>query len=370
MTRQQQPMPPESSGLPSTDRFRHNVLLVVIAAALLATLIGWFVQGVRAPVSPNLSAVMAVTTAVLSVLLIAAWTKLLPQRVLELCCLLYTVGICVACMALRMYSQKFGAGIQITSLYLWIPLVYVFAFMLTSHKTGLMLSLAILALFVVVSLPYLVFHLDGVYANLTVQLHLLSAIMITMLYFFSSYQHRLRLAQETVGELAHLSNTDELTELPNRRHMAMMIDAELARLAQGGQPFALMLFDIDHFKAINDRSGHGAGDAVLVAVAAHGVEVIHGLGTLGRWGGDEFLALVRGANREDAVRMGDALCAYVASSTIADDRPVTISCGVTIAKRDDTINSMLQRADAALYAAKRDGRNRAASIVEEEKTGD
>lgn len=333
--------------------------MVVIAAGLLGTIGAWSMLGARGVLSPSLVMVQAVTTGVLSVLLLAAWRKVLPQRVLELCCLLYIVVVCVACMVLRMYGGSYGAGIQLEPLYVWIPLVFVFAFMLTSHKQGLALSLAILGLFVIVTLPYLVLHIDGHYANLTVQLHVASAVMIAALYFFSSYQHRLRLAQVTVKELAHLSNTDDLTNLSNRRHMVIVLEAELARVAGGGRGFAVMLFDIDHFKAVNDRFGHAAGDAALIALTTRAAEVIHGLGILGRWGGDEFLALVQDAGAEDALRMAEALCAYVASSPLSGDRPVTISCGVTVAKRGDDIDSMLQRADAALYAAKQGGRNRA-----------
>lgn len=338
--------------------------MMVIVAGLLGTLGGWYVLGVQGALSPSLIAVQGVTAVVLSVLLVAAWWKWLPQRVLELCCLLYIVCVCVACMGLRMYSPEYGAGIQLEPLYIWMPLVYVFAFMLTRHKTGLVVSLAILGLFVGVSLPYLVLHLDGRYANLTMQLHISSAVMIATLYFFSSYQYRLRQAQVTLDRLARLSNTDELTGLPNRRNMAEVVGAELARFAEGGSSFAVILFDIDHFKEVNDRHGHGAGDEALVALAARAAEVIRDMGALGRWGGDEFVALIRDMQAGDAVRMAEALCAYVAATPIAGDRSVTISCGVTVARSHDSIDGLLQRADAALYAAKHAGRNRVETVNE------
>jgi diguanylate cyclase (GGDEF)-like protein len=347
---------------PPIDQFRRTVLQVIIAASLLATLGGWYALQARGPLAPALVTVQVVTTVVLSTLFIVAWLRLLPQRVIELCCLLYIVGVCVACMGLRMYSQRYGAGIHLEPLYLWIPLVYVFAFMLTSYRAGLILSLAIFALFVGTSLPYLVHDLAGRYANFTLQLHFASAVLIATLYFFSSYQHRLRLAQATVDQLAHLSDTDDLTGLPNRRHMARAVHTKLAD--GGGAGFAVMLFDIDRFKEINDELGHGAGDATLVALAARVTQAFRGEDSLGRWGGDEFLALVHGVGPDDAVRRANALCSHVASSPLVGGRQVTISCGVAVVRQDDNIDSLLRRADAALYAAKRAGRNRAEGMLE------
>jgi diguanylate cyclase (GGDEF)-like protein len=263
-----------------------------------------------------------------------------------------------------MYSPRYGAIVDLEPLYLWIPVVYVFAFMLTSPRAGLGISLGIFALLLCVSLPYLVRHVDGRYANLIVQLHVVSAAMIATLYGFASYQRRLRLVQVKTGQLARLSSTDELTRLPNRRHMASLLEGELVRFAKGGRGFAVMLFDIDHFKLVNDRFGHGAGDAALVALAARATEVFLGMGALGRWGGDEFMALVPDMGPVDAKRVADALCAQVASSPLPGGRSITISCGVAVAGPHDNIDSLLQRANAALYAAKHSGRGRAEGFLE------
>jgi diguanylate cyclase (GGDEF)-like protein len=357
-------MHPENPPPPSADRFRRSVLLVIIAVSVLGTLGGWYIMAARGLLSPVLQRVQMVSLVVLLLLFLAAWWKLLPQRFLELSCLVFAAFVCLACMALRMYSPRYGANIDLEPLYLWIPVVYVFAFMLTNHRTGLLVSLGIFGMFLCVSLPYLVQHLDGRYGNFTVQLHVVSAAMIATLYFFSSYQHRLRLVQVEADQLARLSNTDELTRLANRRHMASLLEAELARFTGGGKGFAVMLFDVDHFKLVNDRFGHGAGDAVLVALAVRTTEVFLGMGALGRWGGDEFMALVPDIDPADAKRVADALCAQVAATKLPGGHSITISCGVAVADRHDNIDSLLQRADAALYAAKRAGRDRAESFPE------
>lgn len=353
----------------SADRFRRTVLQVVIATSLLATLLAWYFERLQGVSSPVWSTVQAVTAVVLSLLLVVTSFKLLPQRVVELGCVVCIVGVCAVCMALGMYVYGSDAGTYLQPLYLWIPLVYVFAFMLVSHRAGLVLSVLIFALFVGISLPYLLHDLHGRYVNFTVQLHVASAVMIAMLYFFSSYQHRLRLAEAKVGKLAQMSTTDDLTQLPNRRHMATVLEGDLAGLKRGGSGFAVVLFDIDQFKSINDQYGHGVGDAALVTLAARAAEVFRGMGELGRWGGDEFVALVRNISFGDASRMASALCVHVAAEPMRGGRPLTVSCGVTAATRGDSIDSLLQRADAALYAAKHAGRNRAESLAAAVRTG-
>ncbi len=349
---------------PALDGFKRAVLLSIIGLGVVSTVIAWWVMGARGQVSPALHWVHVASTLVLSALFLASWRRWLPQHMVELCCLLFGVGVCAVCMALRMYSPAYGAGIDLQPLYLWIPIMYVFAFTVADSKTSLAISLGIMALFVGVSLPYLVRDINAPYANFTLQLHVVSAVLIAALYFFSSYQRRLQVAQLAVDQLAHLSSTDELTKLPNRRRMAAVIGAELAQSAHGGAGFAVVLFDIDHFKAINDRCGHGVGDEALRALATRAIQRVGDADVLGRWGGDEFVVLLRGIGAAQASRLADALCVHVAAEPLFASQRVAISCGMTVACDGDSIDSLLQRADAALYAAKRAGRNRAESVLE------
>ncbi|WP_146030592.1 hypothetical protein [Castellaniella caeni] len=169
-------------------------------------------MGLHGALTPALSWVQGGTAVVLSGLLVTTWWRLLPQRAIELGCLVFAVLVFAVCMALGMYWPAHGAGIRLPPLYLWIPVVYVFAFTLTDHRTGLFVSLAILLLLMGVSLPYLLQGAQAEYGNLTLQLHFVSAVLIAALYDFSSYQHRLAFAQFTLDWLAQLSNTDELTK--------------------------------------------------------------------------------------------------------------------------------------------------------------
>lgn len=334
-------------------------MLAIIVMAELGTLAAWALMASHRQASPALVGLWATTGLYLPVLFIVTWWRLVPQRVVDLACLLFMVGICGVWMALCLYSREYNAAIYIEPLYLWILVVYPFAFALAGRRSSLLISLAVLAVFVGISLPYVVHDPGARFANFTIQLHVVSAALIAALYFLSSYQHRLRLAEVTVERLAELSNTDELTRLPNRRRMASVISAELARMAAGGHGFAVMLFDIDHFKGINDRWGHGAGDAVLVALAARARDVLRSSDTIGRWGGDEFVVVLPAMGAEAAAGKAQALCDHVAAQALVAGHPFTISCGAVVAKPGDDGDSLLRRADRALYAAKQNGRNRA-----------
>lgn len=342
----------------ASDPFKRRMMLAIIALAEVGTLCAWAIMA-RRQVPGIEVGIWGTTTAYLAGLFVVTWRRWLSQLVVDLACLVFMAGLCGAWMALCLYSPRYSAPIYIEPLYLWILVIHVFAFALAGHRISLAVSLVVFALFLGISLPYLVQHTGARYANFTIQLHVVSAVLIAALYFFSSYQHRLRLAQVTVEQLAELSNTDDLTRLPNRRRMAAVISAGLARVTAAGPAFAVMLIDIDQFKTINDRYGHAAGDEALVALASRAREVLRGGDTIGRWGGDEFVVVLPGMGAEAAAGKADALCRHVAAQALAAGQPFTISCGAAVATPGDDCDSLLRRADRALYAAKQNGRNRA-----------
>jgi diguanylate cyclase (GGDEF)-like protein len=157
-----------------------------------------------------------------------------------------------------------------------------------------------------------------------------------------------------------LALTDELTGAPNRRAILDLLGARLD--ARDAAPLGLMIFDIDHFKTINDQRGHDVGDAVLRKVVDVARATLAGDGTLGRIGGEEFLVVLSGGDENSASIVGERLRAAI-EALVVDDRdirlPVSISLGGTIAKPGvDRVEDALKRADLALYRAKEAGRNR------------
>lgn len=158
-------------------------------------------------------------------------------------------------------------------------------------------------------------------------------------------------------ELAHAASTDPLTGLPNRR----VFDAALERLLASGGPGCVAIFDLDHFKAVNDRFGHEGGDRVLTSFAATARSVLRDGDLVARLGGEEFGVLLPGAGREQA----RAVCERLRLATSAEPVPlaggparVTASAGLAEVRSGATAAGLLRAADEALYRAKTSGRDR------------
>ncbi len=162
--------------------------------------------------------------------------------------------------------------------------------------------------------------------------------------------------------LEHMATRDELTGLPNRRGIQELIEREHARAQRHRRPYSVLLCDLDRFKLINDNYGHGAGDQVLSRIASQAPSALRDGDAVGRWGGEEFLCLLVDTDREEAMQVAERLRTHVASTmhlTDALEIQTTISVGVATYPEDgDRIDTLLSCADAALYEAKRAGRNR------------
>ncbi|WP_104947703.1 diguanylate cyclase [Chromobacterium vaccinii] len=169
--------------------------------------------------------------------------------------------------------------------------------------------------------------------------------------------------QRLIDELTEVSRIDFLTGIANRRAFTQTADAEIARASRAGESATLILFDIDHFKRVNDQHGHDSGDAVLVHVAAIIERICREDDLAGRYGGEEFVVLASHGNASSGETLAERLRAGIAESPCSlpsgQKLAVTASFGVaTLDNAAPTLESLLQAADRALYAAKRQGRNR------------
>lgn len=159
--------------------------------------------------------------------------------------------------------------------------------------------------------------------------------------------------------LRRLAMTDDLTGLPNRRGILDALERGLAAHREDGRPLAIAVFDIDHFKRINDAHGHHGGDRVLEAVAAVARARTPQGGSVGRLGGEEFLMVLPGVAAEEAHDVAETLRRAVAADAgPGGERRVTISLGVAAVQPGESSEALLRRADDALYRAKREGRDR------------
>ena len=152
---------------------------------------------------------------------------------------------------------------------------------------------------------------------------------------------------------------DGLTGLYNRKEIQSQIEDALSRIEK--EQFSLVMLDIDNFKQVNDTYGHQEGDTVIVALAdilrnrriGHKQNV-----SSGRWGGEEFMVLLRGTDADSAAYIADLLRESFANTSFKEIRPQTVSLGVTQARQEDTVDSLCTRVDMALYRAKKNGKNR------------
>jgi len=179
-------------------------------------------------------------------------------------------------------------------------------------------------------------------------------------------QGELQTMRITLADAQHAADIDSLTDLPNRRAFKRALDVMLMHAKDEASPLNVAFCDIDHFKSINDRFGHAAGDRVLSYVATTLRRDLSGMGTVARFGGEEFVVAMPGVALTDAHGALDACReALSARNLIATENgatigSVTFSAGLTAWKFGDDTAALLRRADEALYKAKDAGRNRVA----------
>ncbi len=163
-------------------------------------------------------------------------------------------------------------------------------------------------------------------------------------------------------QLRRVAETDALTQAASRSSLEQRARLDIVRCAQQRHPLAVIVFDIDHFKAINDRYGHAVGDQALKHVCAIAQQALRPTDMLGRFGGDEFVALLPGNDRAAAMAIAERIRLHVQESKLEGIHTITASFGVAEMDLPDTYDSIFDRADRALYQAKQDGRNRSAFL--------
>jgi diguanylate cyclase (GGDEF)-like protein/PAS domain S-box-containing protein len=159
------------------------------------------------------------------------------------------------------------------------------------------------------------------------------------------------------NEIHLLATTDSLTGIVNRREFTSLLENELARTQRYGTTLSLVMYDLDHFKQINDTHGHDAGDHVLRTVTDLVKNSIRGIDIDARWGGEEFMILMPQSDILAAANAAEKLRAVISSHRFDKIGLVTASFGVAEIASHDNIDSLFKRVDDALYKAKRKGRN-------------
>ncbi len=185
-------------------------------------------------------------------------------------------------------------------------------------------------------------------------------------YMLSSAIYPLRNAIE-YQRAVEMAQFDALTGVHNRHSFDGVVNQEMCRSRRHGAPLTMMVIDLDHFKNINDTYGHHNGDLVLKATAKRICDALRTSDHLFRFGGEEFVVLLTDTEMEDADVVAERIHKNISSATVAGSEgpiSVTASIGVTQFDREDTQYTLFDRADKALYTAKREGRNMVVQSVE------
>ncbi len=176
--------------------------------------------------------------------------------------------------------------------------------------------------------------------------------------------HLQRELQGAHDQLAQLASLDSLTEIANRRAIDGILGHEVRRAQRYGRRLSVLFFDIDHFKRVNDRWGHPVGDQALKEFAAIAGAGLRPADALGRWGGEEFLAVLPETGRAEAMQTAERIRVEVERHRFSYENDARLTCSIGVSSYEDDVadpSTLLDRADAAMYAAKRSGRNRVAA---------
>jgi len=341
------------------EQQKRRLLLVALPVASAAALLEWLLHKGSGQEPPGFLLGGAALTLLLALLL---WRRRRSLRFVET---VLTAGVAVGLFALLYLGLQPGDSLalqRLASLSPWVSVSLVGLLLVIGTRraawvgTGIYLGLLAMGLIRLFragpegARPILLGPLA--------QFYLANAVLLWLLYAWSGIQHQYHKTRQIAQSMANLAHTDPLLGIPNRRQMQALIEQEIRCAEEGGQPATMIMFDVDRFKQVNDIYGHETGDAALRAVATTVRQALRSTDQVGRWGGDEFIVLVRVNETAQAYQLAQRIGEAVHQKLSERFLRVTISLGVAAYRPGDTVASWVSRADAALYRAKESGRNR------------
>lgn len=343
--------------LPGAEALRRRLYLAATALGSAVLVSVWVLQLRQGTAEPFVRfgyPAMLVMCGWAAVWLLQGRSLLLAERVVFL---VNAVAI-LAQLGLGLVTPQ-TPGVDLTSPAYWMLVaVSILSYLIYSTRGGLWFSAGFYL--VGVALPWAALALRGEGPGdqpALARVQLTCGAVLLLVYSLAWYRERFMFEHGQRLILEKLANTDPLTGLLNRRALYAAVGKLLEDVRQG-ESGALILFDLDHFKRVNDAFGHNAGDQVLIGTAELCRGTLRGSDSLGRWGGEEFLIVLPGVTASQAECVAERLRRLVEACTFAEVGRVTASFGVTTCLPGDDLRRCLARADAALYRAKAAGRNR------------
>jgi diguanylate cyclase len=344
---------------------KRRIYLWALLAGVLALLVGWIPKYFSGMLTAYEQIIFPAATVLCLALLIALWRT---TRVLVL--VEWSLFLVTDISLLSKLQEIMQSSVTVldpdhssafSDLLYWFPLVYVLAFLIFNSRRQLLIgSLIFFALSVVVGLVHTI---PQVWLGESAEFYLLLRFYLANVAYIILLMVGVRLNEQyirvyTVAEtMTHLANTDALMQISNRRELETTINREINRATRHNQPLSAVLFDLDHFKHVNDNYGHQVGDSVLQETAHLVQTTLRISDFLGRWGGEEFLVIAPQTDSTQANGLAERLRNAIAIHPHEQAGKVTASFGVAQYYAGESPERWIKRADEALYTAKQSGRN-------------
>ena len=269
-------------------------------------------------------------------------------------------------VALYGTNQETYALVGLLSIKVYLTVYYALTFLILPPRRALRLTLAVLAVFVVSSLPSVINNrnMDLSFRFVPLTMTLAHIMLIFALNAFARLEPELRKTRRSAEQLERLAYHDFLTGIANRRQVEVLAQIALASAQRRRESFSVLMLDIDNFKKVNDTYGHHVGDDILRELATRLRNELRESDIFGRWGGEEFIVITPVSAADEGRTLAERLRLSLKAKPFAKHHKVTVSCGVASYSPGDTLDTLVSRADAALYRAKEDGRDRVAVALD------
>lgn len=334
----------------SFKRLVYSITLPFIGLGVVILAVAYEATGLSHQALQPLLLVLAGGLGFLSILLRLVRVRLWPLEAVTL------TAVAGLFLLFDLTPDQVEAGLLVRSLIL--PVFYTFIFLALPGNFALGALVAFYLSLVAIGIARMLPSGDPKILGMLVLFYTWNAIIIVVLHFFSRFKEHYVEARMRADQMAYLAFNDYLTGLPNRRGIERILQDEVERARRYGRPLSVVMVDLDHLKRVNDTFGHDAGDRTLQEVAQLLARELRRTDRVGRWGGEEFIVVAPETDRKAAWMLAQRLKETLERHPFDQVGTITASYGVASFRPDDTVQSLIKRADEALYRAKVAGRNR------------